>query len=136
MNLRVTKSTYRELIKLLDPANPRKIAAIKAVRSDTKCGLREAKEAVELLMYEKGLTDHQVFTDHRIHVGPVIKKMVVDYGGGDIEVDLESMELRALMDMQAIGIDACADILNLVSALKAYEKGKNIYVEEEDSENR
>jgi hypothetical protein len=87
-------------------------------------------------MYENGLSNHQVFTDHRIHVGPTIKKIVVDYGEGEVEVDLESMELKALMQMQAIGIDACSDILNLVSVLKAYENGKDIGVIGEDDESR
>ena len=132
MILRVKKSTYKDLIRLLDPSNIKKIAAIKAVRSDTRCGLKEAKDAVELFMYEKGLSNHKIVTEHRIHVGPIIKKIVVDYGSGDIEVDLASMELKALMEMQTIGIDACADILNLVSALKAYEDGKHIYADEGD----
>lgn len=132
MILRVKRSTYRSLIKLLDPANPRKIAAIKAVRSETKCGLKEAKDAVELLMYEEGLSPHPIITQHRIHTGPSIRKMVVDYGSGDIEIDIEAMELKALMEMQTIGLDACSDILELVETLKAYESGKRIGVINEE----
>ena len=136
MILKVKKSTYKSLFELLDNPSPKKIAAIKAVRADTKCGLREAKEAVESFMYEKGFTDHPYSSEHKIHVGPIIKKMIVDYGTGDVEVDLEAMELKALMDMQAIGIDACSDILNLVSVLRAYENGQDIYAAGEDSESR
>ena len=134
MILRVKKSTYKSLFELLGDTSPKKIAAIKAVRQDTKCGLAEAKKAVEFFMYEKGFTDHQYPPDYRIHCGPIIKKMVVDYGSGDIEVDLEAMELKALMEMQAIGIDACYDILNLVSVLKAYEEGRDIYASKEGDE--
>tara|TARA_B100000700_G_scaffold324626_1_gene431263 strand:+ start:182 stop:592 length:411 start_codon:yes stop_codon:yes gene_type:complete len=136
MILRIRRSTYNSLIEWLDDSSPKKIAAIKAVRSETKCGLREAKEAVELFAYEKGFTNHKPTTEHRIHVGPIIKKMVVDYGSGEVAVDLESMELKALMEMQTIGIDACSDILNLVSVLKAYEEGRDIYARGEDDEDR
>ncbi len=131
MILHIKRSTYSSLFKLLDSSSPKKIAAIKAVRSETKCGLREAKDAVELFMYEKGLSRNEIITEHRLCVGPVIKKLVVDYGSGDIELDLESMELKALMEMQTIGIDACSDILNLVSVLKAYEEGQEIYAGKE-----
>ena len=132
MIIRVKKSTYKELSRLLDPSNCKKISAIKAVRADSKCGLREAKEAVELFMYEKGLSRHPVETEHKIYVGPTIKKMVVDYGKGEIEIDLEGMELKALVELQSIGIDDCSDILNLVSTLKAYEEGKSIGVVEDN----
>jgi len=138
MILRIKKSTYNQLIKDLDCSSPKKIAAIKAVRTECKCGLREAKDAVEHLMFEKGFSNNQIFTEHRIYVGPIIKKIVVDYGMGNIEVDLESMELKALMEMQTIGIDNCSDILKLVSVLKAYEEGRDIYAEDkrENDESR
>ena len=44
------------------------------------------------------------------------------------------MQLKALMDMQTIGLDACADILDLVSALNAYENGEKIGVIDEDQQ--
>jgi hypothetical protein len=132
MILQIKRSTYAKLLEWLDSSSPKKIAAIKAVRSETKCGLREAKDAVELLMYEKGLSQHQVVTEHRIHVGPIIKRMVVDYGSGEIEVDLESMEMRALMELGTIGLDACGEVLDLVKALKAFQDGKAIGVIGED----
>jgi len=134
MILRVKRTTYKKLLSLLQPSNPKKIAAIKAVRSETKCGLREAKEGVEKFMYDNNLSNHAVSTEHRIQCGPFIKKIVVDYGQGDIEVSIESMELKALQELQSIGIDECADILSLVSVLKAYEEGREIYTEEEFDE--
>lgn len=128
MIIRIKRATYLQVLKHLEGSNPKKISAIKAVRSDAKCGLREAKEAVELLAYEAGYTTAPVTTDHKICVGPIIKKMIVDYGAGDIELDLETMELKALMELQSIGLDACADILELVAALSAYQDGKRIGV--------
>ncbi len=50
---------------------------------------------------------------------------------GDIEVNIETMELRDLMELQTIGIDACADILDLVTVLNAYESGKKVGVVDE-----
>ena len=129
MILKVKNTTYLQILKDLDCSSPKKIAAIKAVRADAKCGLREAKEAVEHLAFVKGFSNHPArTTEHKIYTGPTIKKIVVDYGSGEIEVDIESMQLKALMEMQTIGLDACADILDLVSALNAYENGEKIGV--------
>jgi hypothetical protein len=129
MILKIKRTTYNQLLVDLDNSAPKKIAAIKAVRTDAKCGLREAKEAVEHLMHEKGFSSYPANTaEHKIIVVPVIKRIIVDYGSGEIEVDIEGMQLKALMEMQTIGLDACADILDLVSALNAYENGEKIGV--------
>jgi hypothetical protein len=131
--LKIKRTTYIQILKDLDSSSPKKIAAIKAVRNDCKCGLREAKEAVEYLMFEKGFSNTPAnTTEHKICIGPTIKKIIVDYGDGDIEVDIESMQLKALMEMQIIGLDACADILDLVSVLNAYENGERVGVINED----
>ena len=133
MILKVKKTTYKQVLEYLDSSAPKKIAAIKAVRADAKCGLREAKEAVEHLAFVKGFSNHPTKTDeYKIYTGPTIKKLVVDYGTGDIEVDVETMELRALMEMQTIGLDACVDILDLISVLKAFDEGKRVGVIEEN----
>jgi predicted transcriptional regulator len=136
MLVRIKRCTYLKVIEHLSQSPQKKIAAIKAVRTDASVGLREAKEAVELLAYERGLRSSPVITDHRLVVGPIIKKIIVDYGSGDIEVDIESMELKALMEMQAIGLNECADILDLVAALTAYQDGKKIGVIREPDESR
>jgi hypothetical protein len=131
--LKIKKCTYTQILKDLDSSSPKKIAAIKAVRNDCKCGLIEAKNAVEHLMFEKGFSNTPAnTTEHKICIGPTIKKIIVDYGDGDIEVDIESMQLKALMEMQIIGLDACADILDLVSVLNAYENGERVGVINED----
>jgi len=44
------------------------------------------------------------------------------------------MQMRALVEMSAIGLDACADILDLVNTLKAFSDGKRIGVLEEDDD--
>jgi len=128
--IRIKRSTYLKVLEALEAT--KKIAAIKAVRTESGCGLREAKDAVELLMYKKGFSSIPVFSEHRIVTGPSIKRMIVDYGEGEIEVDLESMQLKALMEMQAIGLDICAEVLDLVATLSAYENGEKIGVIDEE----
>ena len=128
---RVSTSTYNDVVTSLKDG--KKIAAIKALRSSTSCGLKEAKLAVERLAVNIGVHSHRDYKDAvssgaAIVCGPAIKKLVVNYGDSDIEVDLEGMQLRALMEMSAIGLDACRDILTLVDTLTAFSEGKQIGV--------
>ena len=108
----------------------KKIGAIKALRNGygdgERMGLKEAKQAIERYSVDHGYapnTNYDVSGYPKIVVGPFIKRMIVDFGEGEVEVNLETMELKALMDMQAIGLDACADILDLVEGLKSFSYG-------------
>lgn len=103
----------------------RKIAAIKALRNEVNCGLAEAKRAIERMEHEMGLKDYpeSIRLGQKVIAGPLIKRLIVDYGEGEIEIDLETMELKALMKLDAIGLDSCADMLDLVSILKDYSEG-------------
>jgi len=134
--IRVSAPAFTAAIDALEGG--KKIQAIKLVRTDAGTGLRETKEAVERLSFEKGFNTSygaSVRDDvARIVVGPIIKKVVLDYGHGPLEVDLEEMQLRALMDMQAIGLDACRDILDLVEALNAFSDGKRIVIVEDEDD--
>ena len=128
--IRVTAADYNDLIA--DLKDKRKIQAIKKVRIASGVGLKEAKHAVERLQYER-LGDNSWKSSigpdvHKIVCGPSIKKIVLDYGQGDIEVDIEGLQMRALMEMQYVGLDTCRDILDLVDALKAYSEGASIGV--------
>jgi hypothetical protein len=129
-SFQVSAITYAQLREHLDCSSPKKIAAIKLLRTETACNLRDAKEAVEKLQNDHfgGNYSHASKVGTLIFVGPTIKKLVVDFGDGDIEVDLEEMQMRALMQMQTIGLDAARDILELVEALEAYSAGKKIGV--------
>jgi len=128
--LRVYSADFEAIIAALESGH--KIQAIKKLRDSTrpKCGLKEAKWAVERLACERGLTPgrHPEPDAFRIVCGPVIRKMILNYGHGDVELDLEGMQLKALMDMQTIGLDACRDILNLVDVLTAFSEGEGIGV--------
>ncbi len=53
----------------------------------------------------------------------------MDLGGGELTVDLEQMEMRALMGLDAMGIEEVARILDLVKVLKAFSEGANISID-------
>tara|TARA_Y100000310_G_scaffold156644_1_gene156050 strand:- start:5034 stop:5432 length:399 start_codon:yes stop_codon:yes gene_type:complete len=127
-SLRVNTAVFNQILEHL--RNTKKIAAIKALRSSGGFGLKDAKEAVERLMHEKNLGHYPNAAEngHRIVVGPLIKKLILDFGEGDIEVDLETMQMMTLMKLQKIGLDSCGDILDLVETLQAFAAGKKIGV--------
>jgi len=139
--IRVDTTAYTEAVEFM--RNGQKISAIKRIRQDQRetIPLRDAKLAIERLMYELGIDTSNRYVAYvndpdvpKIVCGPLIQKLVVDYGSGPIEVDLEGMQMRALVEMGAIGLDACRDILDLVSTLKAFSAGRRIGMlpEEED----
>jgi hypothetical protein len=128
---RVSTTVYAKIMSDLGHAGgPKKISAIKTLRSAAGAGLKDAKEAIEKIQHEEfgGNYPHASNSACTVVVGPAIKKVVVDFGEGDVEVDLEGMQMKALMEMQAIGLDAARDILDLVEALEAYSSGKKIGV--------
>ena len=126
----ISPSAYSQIKEHLDPGACKKIAAIKLLRRETQSGLKEAKEAIERMQHDLfgGNYPQAARTAAKVVAGPLIKRVIVDYGQGEVEVDLENMELRALMEMQSIGLDACGEILELVETLKAYAGGKKIGV--------
>jgi len=132
-SFRITSSLYREIIKNLE--NSKKIAAIKALRTATGAGLKDAKFAIERLDHEKcggHYSSAVVREGHKIYVGPAIKKITLDYGQGDIIVDLEGMQMMTLMEMQETGLDVCREVLDFIGVLNAYSAGKTIGVIDED----
>ena len=127
---RLDSKVYNEVLDEIRAG--KKIRAIKLYRVATDCGLKEAKYAVERIQHEKfggaPVGNHAPKTI----VGPVIKRLILDYGQGEVELDLEGMQLRALMDLQAIGLDACRDMLDLVDTLTAISDGRKITIEPEE----
>ena len=116
----------------------KKIAAIKALRRTAtpddpelkSIGLRDAKLAVERYWNEElGDTSQPLVLDaRRIVCDPIIKELVCDWGDGALTVDVEAMELKALTQLQSIGLDQCARMLELCQAIKAFGEGKRIGV--------
>jgi len=129
---RLDSKVYNEVLVSLRAG--KKIQAIKLYRVATNSGLREAKYAIERIQHEK-LDGPPVGNDApRTIVGPVIKRLVLDYGQGEVELDLEGMQLRALMDLQTIGLDSCRDMLDLVDTLTAISSGRKVTIEPEEDE--
>ncbi len=131
MMFRVNPEIYRSIVEHIEKG--RKISAIKALRCETKAGLKEAKEAIERMQHEKNIGHYPTAAERakKIHCGPLIKRVILDYGTGELEVDLETMELKALMDMQAIGLEACGEVLELVKILQAFGVGRKVEVLDE-----
>jgi hypothetical protein len=132
--LNVTPVLYRQVLNFLKDG--RKINAIKALRegiadTNAQVGLKEAKQAVEKLAHDKAIPDIRS-ADHpdamTIVSGPRIIKVVLDYGDGPVELDLEGMQIKALSEMHAIGLDACADMLEMVDVFKAISVGEKVQV--------
>ena len=132
--LNVTPVLYRQVLNFLKDG--RKINAIKALRegiadTNARVCLKEAKQAVEKLAHDKAIPDIRS-ADHPdamiIVSGPRIIKMVLDYGDGPVELDLEGMQIKALSEMHAIGLDACADMLEMAEVFRAISAGEKVQV--------
>jgi len=130
----VSVEVYRAVMEELK--NGRKIHAIKKVRNASGCGLKEAKQAVDRLFYEKVNPSGRgpSVSGRQIVAQPNIVKITLDYGEGPIELDLEGMQLRALTQLPTIGLEACAHMLELVEVFKALQEGKTIKIVDEDAE--
>ena len=123
-NITIGMGLFQEILTLAERGS--KINAIKKLRSQHKLGLKEAKHAVEKLMNERGLADCPGPYVAQIVCGPRIKRLILDFGEGEIEVDLETMQMMTLMKLEKIGLDACRDILELVDALQGFSDGHHI----------
>jgi hypothetical protein len=119
----------------------KKINAIKRLRSGANppagresIGLREAKLAVERLQHEQFDKNYPeaVREGQRIMAGPIISEIVCDFGEGPITVDVEGMQLKALVQLETLGLEACGRMLELCQVINAFADGKRVGVIEED----
>jgi hypothetical protein len=94
-----------------------KINAIRALRADVGCGLRDAKYAVEHLMGE--ITAETA----GVTIGPYfrIKSFQLECSDGVVEVDMEELKLKFLMELPEIGIDACGKLLELTEFVQKWQ---------------
>jgi len=109
----------KELDVLMDPANPRKIQAIKALRLETQCGLKEAKLAVE--RRHPGHSTNQNPEAYAIKPFVAIKAVIVDFGDGEVQLDLNDLHMLTLVNMNKIGIEELQRIIGLHDLLKGWE---------------
>ena len=82
-------------------------------------------------MHEAGIHNHPeaMREGEVIASSPIIKTLTCDWGSGPFELDLETMQMKALMDMQAIGLDSVRQVLHLIEILEAFSEGRKITVE-------
>ena len=140
--IRISSADYRIAQDLLVNQN-KKIGCIKHVRSNglmykdgvlqEKVGLKEAKEAVE---HEWG---HIVHAPHAaahwsqtrqpcamLSMTPRIKRVVIDCGDGEMELDLDGLQLRLLDGLSELPIQVIAPAMELMQALRDFDAGKSI----------
>ena len=109
--LYVTATTFKE-IKAYREAG-KKISAIKSLRAATKCGLKEAKFAIERWAGERS-------------DGPIlapcydIVNVTLRTPDGDVTVDMEGLQLTGLMAMTTMGLDTCRAVLSLHDAIQTW----------------
>lgn len=144
MNIIVTTAdNLREVREHL--LNSKKIAAIKSLRSAAvpppgakTIGLREAKWAVERFQVEvlgmptpAGSQFDPVKEGMRIIAGPIVKEMKVDFGTGPVTIDIEAMEIKALSQLESLGLEAVGRMLELCEVIKAFSNGHRVGVIED-----
>ena len=124
--LSIKPSQKKEIDSFLN--QKKKIAAIKYVRRLIPgMGLKDAKYTIDnyaLSTQGPEIPGHRAdYTNgYKLVVGPHIKKIICDFGDGDIEVNLMTMELKVLSNLHTLGIDECGKILEMVNSLKKFSE--------------
>ncbi|HIK67021.1 MAG TPA: hypothetical protein EYF95_03495 [Flavobacteriales bacterium] len=135
----VPSDVYRDIREHL--RLDKKIQAIKTLRvnakpapGDKSIGLREAKVAVERMQHEQFDKNYpeSAKSGDRIIAGPIISEIVCDFGEGPITIDVEGMQLKALVQLESLGLEACGRMLELCQVIKAFADGKRVGVIEEE----
>ena len=138
--IRISSADYRIAQDLLINQN-KKIGCIKHIRStgflyedgvlQEKVGLKEAKEAVE----HEWRAELGHSTSHWAHgrqpaamlsMTPRIKRVVIDCGDGEMELDLDGLQLRLLDGLSELPIQVIAPAMELMQALRDFDDGKSI----------
>jgi len=115
--LRVSTQAMKKMDECM--ANSQKIQAIKTLRNDTKCGLREAKQAVEK-RYDKGKYGSPAEA-YDIMPMMLIKGIIVDIGEGEVTVTLSEYHMMSLMKLEKIGIEECRRLIDLHDKLMLWQ---------------
>jgi len=120
---RVPSSVFQEIFGHMQQPSPRKIAAIKLLRSSTSCGLREAKVAIE----KKFRQSKSNFDPEAYDILPLVlvKSITVNMGQSDenITVDLEGLHMLTLMNMNKIGLNEVQHLIDLYNMISEWQSG-------------
>ena len=90
-------------------------------------GLKEAKDAVERRWNEVNFGDPislSASNESRIVNKNPIKRIVVDMGDGEVELDMEGMSLQFLSDMNKISLEELSSLIDLWKRVNAWENGE------------
>ena len=116
-SIRVPHKVLRDIDAQL--AASKKIGAIKVLRTHHPYGLREAKMIIEDRMGQTSsgytLKPTQLFR---------VKSFLIETVGDEsdaIEVDMEGLKLKFLMELPEIGIAECAELLKLVQFVEKWQ---------------
>lgn len=134
--IRLSSPDYRIAHDLFVNQN-KKIAAIKHVRStghlyvdgvlQERVGLKEAKHAVEHEFNHMINPHHVPFLPAAVlSRQPRIKRVVIDCNEGELELDLDGLQLRLLDGLNELPISVIAPALELMQALRDFDNGKQI----------
>jgi len=125
---RVKSAVYKEIRDSINES--RKIQAIKTLRSAVGCGLKEAKFAIDRMCDEiNHVSPGRAHPEARkVISGPSILKVTLDYGDGPVELNIEGMQLRALTELQDIGLESCNHMLHLVDVFNAISEGHDVHI--------
>ena len=116
--LRVDTKTLREIEELMGGPSPQKIAAIKLLRAESKCGLKEAKQPIEKRFQPSYGTPADAF-DFKPLI--TVKSITVNLGEGDVSLSLEELHMMTLVNMTQLGIDETRRILDLYDLIRKWE---------------
>jgi len=134
--IRISSVDY-EIAKDLAVNQNKKIGAIKHVRTNgflyengviqERVGLKEAKEACE---YEFNLASNWGQSQRgpvaMLSRSPRIKRVVIDCGEGELELDLDGLQLRLLDGLNELPLQVIAPALELMQTLRDFDEGKLI----------
>lgn len=148
LSIMLTATEMKTVMTLLSESSGggygKKIDAIKVVRGASRhstpdsfdpskmrsgVGLKEAKEAVELLMSDLGMRTpdgtpafRPINPSARIVPFQPIKKIVCDFGEGEIELDMEGVSLRVLSGLNdTVRIKDALALIDLYKRVKDWE---------------
>jgi|TARA_R110000824_G_scaffold156092_1_gene328951 hypothetical protein len=113
----------------------RKIGAIKACRlhgkifppDDTKAqpnsvGLKEAKHAIEHAYFNDPAESRGFTPCAVLGAGFKIKKLTVEIAGeGEVELDIEEMQMRFLQELESLGLAQVQRLLELTEYIKEWQ---------------
>ena len=116
--LRVPAHVLKELDTFM--LEKKKIAAIKLLRTETKCGLKEAKQAIE-----KKYGQHVAPEAFDIRPLTLVKSITIDFGEGEVSLSMEGLQMMTLVNMTSLGLDETRRILDLHDLLTEWEGDKN-----------